>query len=529
MFSPTSAVIRGQLAEQGLSQAELEGRALRDQLATRKAAAAMGSSNYFTGFDGVEGATRPEYLKELYASGDPEAAMKMEAMLAVPFTTARTIDTVGKTEEAKKSADMKVYLNAMRSWMGDDPAGFKLAGGDGGESVPAGGGGIPVGEAPSIPGMAKPTSLAPIPNLSRLSGDERSLKMGPQGPEFSVKSLSPFEKQIKIGEDQVRRVTAGIAGAKEQRETIQAAHDNVRKVSDEIQSVQKAMQNRDVEWGEGQRQIQELSRNLQEFSKQRDALVSGGTPAESAPTSYPISSSVGAPISRSPTPGPTPQFTNKEQGTLDVQNRNEKITASNKEIVNARLGTEKVMKYKRQVQDLFDLVTKQDIGHPTLEGIPGAGNVLSLNRANAQVKKLNEAIINMFAEPGQSQMMNTIVERQMQGAVVPSIFTDPQLNKINAAVLRSNVEHLQNFPTFLEKWQKAHANTLDGAADAWVDYTDHNPLYTYSRNARGQVKVMENPHVLPIDKWQKLRATGGVRSIGDKTFMRMDDGSWVEK
>lgn len=117
----------------------------------------------------------------------------------------------------------------------------------------------------------------------------------------------------------------------------------------------------------------------------------------------------------------------------------------------------------------------------------------------------------------------------MQGAVVPNIFTDPQLNKINAAVLRSNVEHLANFPGFLEKWQRGHGHSLEGAADAWIDYTDNNPLYVYEKNARGRVNVHENNYILPIDKWMKLRQTGGIRQIGGKTFIRQGDGSWLEK
>lgn len=214
---------------------------------------------------------------------------------------------------------------------------------------------------------------------------------------------------------------------------------------------------------------------------------------------------------------------------MAVKDRDEKITAANKEIVNARLGVEKVTKFLPQIKALHNLVTTQNIGHPELDAIPGAASGLSLNRSNAQVKKLNEAIINMFAEPGQSQMMNTIVERQMQGAVVPGLFTEPQLNKINSSILMSNVEHLRNFPTFLEKWQKQHSGELTGAAEAWIDYTDHNRRYGYTTDARGNVTVKENKSVMVPETWQYLRDNKMVRAIGGKLFVKQKDGAWLEK
>ena len=518
-FSPTLGMLRGQQLEQGQAQAAHEGflneRAILDQLARRKAAAGMGSSNYFTGFEGVPGAERPNYLKELFASGDPDEAFKFEALHAAPFTTARAIDTAGKIELAKKKADMQVYTEAFKQMLGED-----------GLAAPVMDRMNPGGESESsIDGVEPPSAPPSRSNLNSLSGRETTMEIGPMGPKMSVKAMSPFDKAIKIGEDSARQITAGVAKDKEAREAEQQAHDNVRKVTEAIAATQKAMQTRDMPWEEGRQRIEQLKQDLATFVNQRDRIL-GGRPAPGSPTP-------GAPAPMSSptavTPGPAGRFTEKEQGALDVENRKEQMTAANKEVENARLGARKILKFKGQMKELFDLVTKQDIGHPTMEGVPGAVNILSMSRANAQVKKLNEAIINMFAEPGQSQMMNTIVERQMQGAVVPGIFTDPQTNKMNAAILRSNMEHLESLPTFLEKWQKRHGNTLDGATEAWIDYTSNNPIYTFTKDARGRVKVQENSHVIPLDRWVKLKDTGGIRVINGKTFVREQDGSWVEK
>lgn len=529
-FSPWSSMLKGQQFEQGLAQAREEGVAHRDKEALRRAAKGMGSTNYLTGYDGVAGAERPNYLKELYESGDPDAAIKMESLLAEPHKLMRGVELGGKLEAAKKAADYAEMKNAMRDMFPD----MMASGGNVNAFAPAGMNPTPATmtdtgeEAPSRPdvGEGAPASRMPQSNLTRLPNVERGFEFTPQGPKITVKQGSDFERGLKTDQLGIDRTKVEQADVTERRQALNDVHTNVRKVNEEIAATQTAMQNRNITWGDGRAKLDQLGQELAQFTAQRDALLRG------KPLPAPTSPTVGAPIpaaAAAPSQIGEPQFNSKEQAALDVENRKEQITAANKEVTNARLGAEKVTKFKRQVAELYDLVTKQNIGHPTLEGVPLAGNVLSLSRANAQVKKLNEAIINMFAEPGQSQMMNTIVERQMQGAVVPSIFTDPELNKENAAILRSNVEHLQNFPTFLERWQKSHNHTLDGAAEAWIDYTANNPLYVTTKDARGRVTANKNSNVLPVNKWLDLKASGGVRTIKGKTFVKQDDGSWLEK
>jgi hypothetical protein len=530
-FSPWVSMLRGQQVEQGQAQAELEGMDMQDRLARRRAGAAMGKSNYFTGYEGVPGANRPDFINQLFAEGDPEDALRLEAHHAEPFKIRRTIETAGEIERAKKEADMKVMTNAMREMFPDLGGGVAPASAPT-EAVPGGAdiAGIEPGTVPTAP----PTRA----NLTGKSGAKRSMEMSLMGPKVTVEQMSPFDKEYKIDQSNLEHTKVDQTDIAENNKLIQNAHENARKVNEEIAATYKAMQTRDIPWEAGKAKIAGLEQNLAAFTAQRDQLLRGkqapsAPAAPVAPAPAPLSPPEG-PVGGlhsmlAPSIGPAPKFTSKEQSQIDVKNAEGRVTAANKEIENARLGAEKVMKYKRQVKELFDLVTKNDIGHPTIGDLPLMPNVLSLDRTNAQVKKLNEGIINMFAEPGQSQMMNTIIERQMQGAVVPSLATEPQLNKINAAVLRSNVEHLQQFPGFLERWQQTHNNTLDGAADAWVDYTEHNPRYIWNKDKRGNVKVYESNHVMPIDQWLKVGETGGIRKIGDKTFVRQQDGSWMEK
>lgn len=501
-WNPWESFLLGQEAQSGQDAAYLRGRAEDEDEALRRAGGEMGKSDYLTGFEGVAGAQKPNYLRELFAR-NPKAALELEGRLSQPFAIERDIRKMGEIERVKKEADAEVYNKMIERFIGS-PTGKKA---------------MPMGETIAPTASSEPSYIpqevtpSQGSDLEGLSGAEASFEVTPQGPRFGIKQASPFEKAIKARGQQT-------ADAAEARQTLQAAHENVRKAQENIFNVQKGMQAREIPWDEGVAQIGALKEQLSEAVRQRDKLLGVGRPAAAAP----------APAARPSTAsGGPPKFTEKEQATLDMKEREEKQTAANKEITNARLGAEKIVKYKRQVKELFDLVTKQDIGHPSLEEVPGSTTILTMRTANAQVKKLAESIINMFSEPGQSQMMNTIVERQMQGAVVPNIFTDPQLNKINAAVLRSNVEHLGNFPTFLEKWQKANKGTLDGAAEAWIDYTDNNPLYIWNKDARGRVKVSENPHVIPLNKWMDLRASGGIRKIGDKIFMKQSDGSWTEK
>lgn len=531
-FSPVLSFLRGQSAAEGITKAEMDARALAEQDALKAASAGMGQMPYYAGFEGEPGAQRPNFLRELYQNGNVKDALELEKALTSTLGVNRDIRKAGEIERAKKEADAKVYSQMIKEFMGED-AGVNMFGRavEAGEPAPAPAP-APSEEIPSIPGPQKPATSAARPPLEGRSGVESSFEVTPYGPKLGFKKMSPFEKSLKSSEDETRRTTAQTGVDAERRQTVQAAHDNVRRITTEITNVQKLMQNRDIPWEQGQAQIEELSKELDAFTRQREQLLSGKAPQAPAPVQdaqvpqAPAKPKVAAPV------GPAPKFTEKERAGMDVKGREEEISAANKEVVNARLGAEKILKYKRQINELFDLVTKNDVGHPAMEGLPLAENLLTMRKTNAQVKKLAEGIINMFAEPGQSQMMNTIVERQMQGAVVPNIFSDPEVNKQNAAILRSNVEHLQSFPGFLEYWKRNHNGTLEGAADAWINYTENNPLYLYEKDKRGKTKVIENSHVTPWPQWlkQKEQESGKkTRTIGRRTFEQQSDGSWVER
>ena len=110
---------------------------------------------------------------------------------------------------------------------------------------------------------------------------------------------------------------------------------------------------------------------------------------------------------------------------------------------------------------------------------------------------------------------------------VPNLSTDPQQNKINGAMLSSNVEHVINFAPFLEKWQKRNG-TSDGSTEAWIDYAQNNPLYTYTKDAKGKVSVSQVKSTIDPEKWVALRQANRIKTMGDKVFIQQKDGSWGE-
>lgn len=516
-FNPWAVALQGQQSEQGLAQAELEGMSLRERQAFKRAAGQLGSQNYFAGYEGVPGAERPDFLKEAWASADPQQALQLEQLVAEPFKLNRQAEQAGKIEAAKKASDLQYTKDLMDAFYTGPGAQEAMSQGQNafGTLVQAPGSGV------LLPGHTM--SAPPVSP----SATERNFEITPQGPKFGMKTMSPFEQSMKVGEDESRKAQTEQAKKTFQLNAYQNAVQNVR----DAQATLKGLEEQVYATGQGMESLGVARQDLIARRRELDQVMKQMQPntAASSDAPPPLASQAGptAPVS-----APTRQgagLPGKIQQELTAKSLEQKATAANKEIDNARLGVEKVTKFLPQIKELHDLVTTQEIGHPALDSVYGAGNVLSLNRSNAQVKRLNEAIINMFAEPGQSQMMNTIVERQMQGAVVPGLFTEPQLNRINSAILLSNVEHLRNLPTFLEKWQQTHGGNLTGAADAWIDYTDHNRLYTHAKDARGNVTVKKQSKVPTPEAWQALRESGKVRDVQGKTFVKQSDGSWMER
>lgn len=658
-FNPLDPMTQGMELGQRFDQtADLE-RQRREMLAEREAMALLGQQPNFTGYENVPGATRPNWLRQMFAQGSPETALKYEALASSPYALQRDIYKSGEIERAKRQADQEVWNNLLTKYFPTQesvgPIGIPQDG-----SIPSGP--MSAGPMPSGNQNAMGAALMPQPNMAGLSDQERSFELGPHGPKLSIKNPSPFEKYTKLqdlavkqggldvqrgglevqrGGLEVQRGGLTREQNKDRDAAIQQAHENVRMANDKILEVRRNMETGDLDMETGKQAIAELMAQKQQFTAQREALVRGqatpqapAAPAEAGPTAEapsmlpnpsapvtlapkqrrelqqreldpgvkldarkqaeeqvarirdqiqatetkantgdlssgqanaqlnalhkemkaamaqrdalvsgqaPATGSPATPAAPAMLPSPrsmkpvapastpateaasAPQtaLPGKMQMQADQKQLEEKRTAAGKEIVNAREHAQKLQQYKKQVQEIFDLVTKHDIGAPVVGNLPGGigTTALMVDKDYARLKNLNDALTNMFSQPGQSQLMNTIIERQMQSASVPGMTTEPQQNKMNAAVLRSNVDHLLQLPTFLEKWQKTHGGTLDGATDAWIDYTEHNPTYIYEKDKRGKVTVKENSAVIPRDTWLKLRSEGRIKTLKNGTVL----------
>ena len=139
--SPWDAVQAGQAIAAGNTRLEREGfenaRSRSELAALRKASTGMGSGNFFSGYEGVPGAERPQYLKEMYANGDPDQAMKMEQMLAEPHKIQRSIQTAGAMEAQKREAQLASQKQMFDYFSEKAPqdAGASTAGYSGGEQA----------------------------------------------------------------------------------------------------------------------------------------------------------------------------------------------------------------------------------------------------------------------------------------------------------------------------------------------------------------------------------------------------------
>lgn len=554
-WNPWEAARSGQEVADSLEQARRRAQADQEQDEIKAAYGEMGQGESLTGFEGVPGATRPKYLKGLFGK-NPEAAMRMEQAMSAPFAMEREIQKLGRIEAAKKQADYDQQMKMLRA-MGELPE----------EAAP------PMGLTPAaptqanaflnylkgapanapeqtLPGMppgpwrppeagnvnAMNTAMeSPRQNPAQLSTRERSVAMGPTGVTITSKTPSPLDSAGKVadieskqGGLEVQRGNLTRETAKDTNEAVHHINEEIRQSKEMVRQIQRDIQENNIDPKSGQAQIRELTDGITSMQQRRDAILKGHSPAmqaqatetPTAPNPRPAPSGMPAPT-RTPAQTAAPMqdtgLSRKQQLDLAQKNQTEKMTAANKEIADARAHAFSLKLAMPQIKELYDLVTTQDMGAPVISNIPGGmgESALMLDKHYARLKNLGDIVGNTFVKPGQSQLMNTIVERKMMTASTPNVGTEAQQNKINAAVLRSNTQHLTQFPTFLEHWSQTHGGTLDGATDAWTDYTDHNPYFTYQKDKHGKVTTQENRAVMPIEQWMSLKAQGRVKTLKD--------------
>lgn len=475
-MNPWEAVWFGQLAHNELARAWARGRERADDEAFRRAAALMADEPYYPGFPGVE---RPNYLRELFRQ-NPVAAIQLEDRLMAPLIAERNVRFEGEKERAKRMADLEV-ANALLAQL-------------------------------SGAGEADPTTAT-------------SLAFGPGGVQIKREQMSNLAAEHLRKQMEIDQGKFDLQKEQKLQQEQQDAFDRWRALQEAIMNVQRMRTERLMSEQDAQSQLASLQEQAQQAKQAYDLLT--GKQTTVVPQANPIlpqnlHGAAGHP--RRADLG----LNEKEQAELESAMRKQKQELDLKDIQQAREAARKINQFRQPLAQLFELVNKRALGNPARAALPlGEYTLTAIDSDYAKLKNLNEILTNMFSAPGQSQLMNTIVERQMQAAQVPHIFGDPNQNRINAAILRSNMEHLERFPGFLEKWMKRY-KSLDGATDAWIEYTEHNRLYRWDTSPRGEVKVSPNPKVIPIDRWLFLKEKGDLKVINGKVLIRVKPNEWEE-
>lgn len=482
-FSPTAGIQRGQQVEQSLAQAQLEGMSLRERLALKKAAGAMGSQNYFAGYEGVPGAERPDYLKEAWAGSDPTEAAKLEAMVAEPFKIQRGIQTAGLTEAAKKEADSNAMVKTIERIRAQIPLSKRNA----------------INNRLTLSGessVGAPTETQ-ADDGGDFSGTSETLTIDPiKGLVWNQRNMSEAERQDYLSKIGGRREEAALGKKKFTQDDIQNAHANLLRTREQYQAALAA----EAQHKGDPALTQALKGQLMQQQQGLDALARGTAQAPLNPTSAMSAPPVVAePIRRKG------ELTDLDLAEVNKEQLSGQIKDARKLVQSAIVDSETARRTTPLLRELHDLVMTNEKGYPSLEGIWGVSNVLALSPSNARIKNLSDAIMSSLVKDGQSGLNNTIVEKLMSGAQVPGLFSEPQLNRIKSSVLMSAGELYQKAPGFLEAWAKTHGGTLDGAQEMWNDYAEHNQRYTWDKDARGTVTGHRRDRIMEPKEWVSLR------------------------
>jgi hypothetical protein len=565
-YSPMNAFFGGfQMGDQMDQAAIREAERVR-ALKERDALAQMGQGNQFAGFEGVEGATRPDYLKQLYRD-NPEAAWKVEQAAAQPFAVDRDISKQGKIERAKREADAEVGTNMMNAY-------FK-----------ARGGGQPdVQEASAIPasmteGEAGQTGGAmPAPNLSRLSGDEPSFEMTPQGFKFGVKSASELDNAVKMHdmklkdselalkkedlslkkEDQIlNKARFNEELGKNEQDHLNKLHQQSLSITQQMRELEKANNTGEMKPQVFLQQMNELMQQKKDIHAQKDVILRGQkqssdiagmttdqyrNPSSTEPQAVKPKTS-GALTKPKPQPPmtareatPSPQVGSGLPYKMQVENNQkadqEKRKIATDAIESAHSEAAKAATHASAIDRMMGLLSKEDIGNRFVGNLPWGEQVLNMtSQNNDDLSRLRNQMIDLYKKEGETKSFDTLPELKIVASMIPDVTASPDTNRRNMVDVRNLFEARTAAPQFLEQWAQQHGGTIDGARQEFRSWMQHNPKY-HAKDVHGRVQIQENAGFVPLPVWSRLRQrfseadimkkrdSGGLQIIGDKVFLK---------
>lgn len=546
MWSPLPGIQVGAQIYDNAMRQRLIDQQIEDANSMRQALGMMGQGEQFAGFEDMPEAKRPDWLRQAYQV-NPQAALQMEQRLAAPYAQKRDIAKQGEIEAAKRRADAEVW-GQMAERFGFAPPSAPQA------DVPPivlDGENGPISSAEPMQGSA-PMAAPGAP--SNAITPERTFELTPHGPKMGVKMPSGLD-QFKVQDE--RRLAQEDLNLRQKAETRQgeefgfnrskAADEQVARINTQIREnraqLVTVMQQREMgnmTPQEAYASSQALKAEIKGLEASREQVLRGtrqtASPMTQAPSGLPSSTPKAKATPQAVPPGPVqtapaqaqasqpqpapmaanPQagLTYKQETELAQKNAEQKMTAANKDIEEARNSARLATRYYPVAKEMADLVFQNELGHPGIASLPGGETALKFYSPKlADLQKLHDTLTNMFAQPGQSQLMNTIIERQMVASMIPSMDASPDMNRKNAARLLGFTEQMQQLPDFLEKWASSHHGALDGSTEAWLEYARLNQPYLYREGQGRHVQVVPNKSALSVGDWMGAKEMGLIKII----------------
>lgn len=527
----------------------------------RAALSQMGQGNYLAGLEGVQGAVRPDWLKQLYQD-NPHEAMKQEQLVSAPFLMDREIRKGGELERAKRQADLDVAMPMMNAF-------FKARGGGPPQATDARAmpSSMPMGEGAPVNAFAT-GGPAPEPNLADLSGDEPSFEMTPQGFKFGVKSASPLDSAIKVADVNLRKADQQLKGKeydlkvedqiinkakaadqfdKSRFDKVDAIHKQENDLKKQIDALKMQKAGGDISPADYIQSANRILADLKDLGAQKQALMRGQTTAQetlgisgdqyrnpSSTEAQPIipktSNRLTAPAPAQAEPsiaesrGSIPLKGGQEIGSglpykkkIEAQQRQLEgdLTQTRKIIDDSNAVATEALQNKPATDRIFDLLQKNDLGNRIFK-LPGGETASTIFSGNYdELNKWRNSLILQEKSAGESQLYNTLPELKIHSASLPAVDNDENANRRAIVPVKNLMEARMVAPRFLQQWADQHGGTLKGAREEFRSWMQHNPMYQTSEK-NGAVSIHENTHYIPLDIWTRLRQRFSEKDIVEK-------------
>lgn len=503
----------------------------------RNALAQMGANPYFIGMEGDETTLpveRPQWLKAVYESGDPNLALKAEQLAAAPYQLDRDVAKTSKLESAKLAEKLKYETALRQKQMQDFQGMYHSMMGGGGSNVFANQPAQPQGQvAASFDGMLSPGNgvMAPPSNLGGLSTMKPimrySAEHGPSiemQPEYSplgaeLEKVKSRQSEDKLGID---REASAREASKQAAELRKQADDRVLSIKKEMDDTRKLRSSGTVNPADIDFRMNELKDELSAAKSYRESVYSGKdappqaassatlTPqemkqVESAKSSrlQPQGKSAGAPAG----PDIGAGLPYKQKMELQQKSAEQKVQLANKTLQDIQTGAGQSAEFNSTVGRMRDMLDKEDIGNRFMGNLPfGVGEPLQrmFSQSNDEFQRLRNYMINSMKREGESKSYDTIPELKIVASAIPGIDASPDTNRRFVAEMSNLMDARQAAPDFFENWSKQHGGSIDGARTAFTEWMKYNKPYAVEDiNGRTKVKQVEN--VIPPGAWTRLR------------------------